>query len=62
MPSPLVWCYVPSPDLLSWESPYICEEECPSMADAHERARWLRSQYPGHLFAVTFARRPLPAR
>jgi hypothetical protein len=32
------------------------------MADAHERARWLRSQYPGHLFAVTFARRPLPAR
>ena len=59
MITPLVWCYVPTPNLVGWELPYVCQSECPSLADAHAMARVLRSHYPGHLFAVTNGRQPL---
>jgi len=49
----LVWCYVPNDDGTGWESPHVCETECPSLADAHRHAAVLRAHYPGHLFAVT---------
>jgi len=58
----LVWCYVPNDDGTGWESPHVCETECPSLADAHRHASVLRAHYPGHLFAVTAGgRTPKPA-
>ena len=62
MPSPLVWCYVPTDQCNEWEPPYVCETECPTLADAHHHARVLRQHYPGHLFAVTDGREPLRTR
>jgi hypothetical protein len=56
----LIWCYVPNDALTGWGLPYVCQDECPSMADAHHMARVLREHYPGHLFAVTDGRTPLP--
>ena len=60
MPTPLVWCYVPNSDLTGWNLPYVCEDECPTMADAHHHASILRKHYPGHLFVATNGRQPLP--
>lgn len=54
----LVWCYVPNYNLTGWELPYVVENSCPSLADAHHHARTLRMHYPGHLFAVTNGNRP----
>lgn len=60
--TPLIWCYVPNDNGNGWRPPHVCEDECPTMADAHYLARILRDHYPGHLFAVTDGRRPLDAR
>jgi len=57
----LVWCYVPNYNLTGWELPYVVENCCPSLADAHSHARTLRLHYPGHLFAVTTGKFPKPA-
>lgn len=62
MACPLVWCYAPNSDLTGWNPPYICEDECPTLEDAHRHARVLREHYPGHLFAVTYGERPKSAR
>jgi len=59
--TPTVWMYCPSADLIGWEPPVVLEDEIPTMEDAHDYARRMRTVWPGHLVAVTNGRPPLIA-
>lgn len=47
-----VWCYAPVDGACNqWDAPHICQT-CLTAGDAHAYAKYLRRQFPGHLFGV----------